>query len=153
MILPKFNLSPEPTPLSFPNSTPVLRVKYFPPYTALARRMKSTIVLMIGSFNDERSHPIQALGQRGKYVRGRQGNFTTRFQNCDCSWSSYQLLMPEENLNKNRVLAFHLASERNHGFPKQGIDLMQIWRLLISINWISSTKEMNPITRLRACQN
>ena len=23
---------------------------------------------------------------------------------------------------------------------------MQIWRLLISINWISSTKEMNPIT-------
>ena len=27
------------------------------------------------------------------------------------------------------------------------IDLMQIWRLLISINWISSTKEMNPITR------
>ena len=24
---------------------------------------------------------------------------------------------------------------------------MQIWRLLISINWISSTKEMNPITR------
>ena len=27
------------------------------------------------------------------------------------------------------------------------IDLMQIWRLLISINWISSTKEMNSITR------
>ena len=27
------------------------------------------------------------------------------------------------------------------------IDLMQIWWLLISINWISSTKEMNPITR------
>ena len=27
------------------------------------------------------------------------------------------------------------------------IDLMQIWRLLISINCISSTKEMNPITR------
>ena len=27
------------------------------------------------------------------------------------------------------------------------INLMQIWRLLISINWISSTKEMNPITR------
>ena len=27
------------------------------------------------------------------------------------------------------------------------IDLMQIWWLLISINWISLTKEMNPITR------
>ena len=27
------------------------------------------------------------------------------------------------------------------------IDLMQIWWLLISINLISSTKEMNPITR------
>ena len=27
------------------------------------------------------------------------------------------------------------------------IDLMLIWRLLISINWILSTKEMNPITR------
>ena len=27
------------------------------------------------------------------------------------------------------------------------IDLMQIWRLLISINWISSIKEMNPVTR------
>ena len=27
------------------------------------------------------------------------------------------------------------------------IDLMQIWRLLININWISSNKEMNPIVR------
>ena len=29
----------------------------------------------------------------------------------------------------------------------KSIDLMQIWRLLISINRITSTKEMNPITR------
>ena len=27
------------------------------------------------------------------------------------------------------------------------LDFMQIWRLLISINWISLTKEINPITR------
>ena len=27
------------------------------------------------------------------------------------------------------------------------IDFMQIWRLLITINWIASTKEMNSITR------
>ena len=33
------------------------------------------------------------------------------------------------------------------------IDLFEIWWLLISINWISLTKEMNPITRERACQN
>ena len=32
-------------------------------------------------------------------------------------------------------------------FKTCNIDLMQIWRLLISINWISSTKAMNPITR------
>ena len=125
MILPKFNLSPvlllffqsftPPHPPFIPKFDASSVRRYFPPFAALARRRKSTIVLMIGSFNDERSHPIQALGQRGKYVRGRQGNFTTRFQNCDCSWSSYQLLMPEENLNKNKVLAFHLASERNHG--------------------------------------
>ena len=30
---------------------------------------------------------------------------------------------------------------------KNIIDLMQIWRLLISINWTSSTKELSPITR------
>ena len=40
----------------------------------------------------------------------------------------------------------------NQLIKREGMDLMQIWRLLISINWILSIKEMNPITT-RVCQN
>ena len=65
---------------------------------------------------------------------------------------------------KKSVRTYHHFAQFHHGDDTQdtnsnelqgkkgnerisSMDIMQILRLLISINWISSTKEMNPITR------
>ena len=43
---------------------------------------------------------------------------------------------------------FQIILSIQNSYSDNHINLyMQIWQLLISINWISSTKEMNPITR------
>ena len=47
------------------------------------------------------------------------------------------------------MLDYFFLNHTNYNFLEFDwfIDLMQIWQLLISINYISSTKEMNPIMR------